>query len=71
MDSRRDNMPFWNRYAKFNDLEISRNNRSAYAEMYRLISDTLSKEYVGAGNRHRHGPDCASYCGRCPICGGN
>lgn len=44
MESKRDSKPFWNRYAKFYDWEISSFNRSAYAEMYRLISATLSKD---------------------------
>ena len=38
------NKIFWNRYAKIYDFEIDKFNRSAYSEMYRLISGTLTKE---------------------------
>lgn len=44
LKSERNNRAFWNRYAKLYDFEISRFNRSAYIEMYRLISNVLSKE---------------------------
>ena len=35
---------FWNHYAKIYDLEINRFSRSAYSEIYRLISEKLTKE---------------------------
>jgi len=38
------NKYFWNRYAKIYDFEIDRFNRSAYSEMYSLISGALTKE---------------------------
>lgn len=41
---KKDNKTFWNRYAKIYDIEIDRFNRSAYSEMYRLISGALTKE---------------------------
>ena len=44
MKKDRNNKNFWNRYAKIYDIEIDRFNRSAYSEMYRLISRALSKE---------------------------
>ena len=40
----KDNKVFWNRYAKFYDAEVLRFSRSAYAEMYRRMSETLTKE---------------------------
>jgi phosphatidylethanolamine/phosphatidyl-N-methylethanolamine N-methyltransferase len=40
----RNNKTFWNRYAKIYDIEIDRFNRSAYSELYRLISGALTKE---------------------------
>ena len=36
-----DNKGFWNRYASIYDFEISRFNAGAYAEMYRLMSESL------------------------------
>lgn len=44
MNQDRNNKNFWNRYAKVYDIEIDRFNRSAYSEMYRLISGALTKE---------------------------
>ncbi|WP_242975879.1 class I SAM-dependent methyltransferase [Desulfosporosinus sp. FKB] len=44
MKKDRNNKNFWNRYAKIYDIEIGRFNRSAYSEMYRLISGALTKE---------------------------
>lgn len=41
---KKDNKTFWNRYAKIYDIEINRFNRSAYSEIYRLISGALTKE---------------------------
>ena len=35
---------FWDRYAKFYDSEVLRFSAPAYAEMYRLMSNVLSKE---------------------------
>ena len=40
----RNNKNFWNHYAKIYDIEINRFNRSAYSEIYRLISETVTKE---------------------------
>ena len=44
MDKKRDNKSFWNRYAKLYDFEINRFNGKAYAEMYRLMSGSLSPD---------------------------
>jgi len=44
MNKKRDNKPFWNRYAKFYDSEVLRFSRAAYTEMYRLMSEVLTKE---------------------------
>lgn len=44
MKKNQNNKNFWNRYAKIYDIEIDRFNRSAYSEMYRLISGALTKE---------------------------
>ncbi len=44
MKEDRNNKNFWNRYAKIYDIEIDKFNRSAYSEMYRLISGALTKE---------------------------
>ncbi|MEA4830810.1 MAG: methyltransferase domain-containing protein [Enterococcus thailandicus] len=44
MKKDQNNKNFWNRYAKIYDIEINRFNRSAYSEMYRLISKALTKE---------------------------
>ena len=44
MKKGQNNKNFWNRYAKIYDIEIDRFNRSAYSEMYRLISGVLTKE---------------------------
>lgn len=44
MDNPKGNVGFWNRYARLYDFEISRFNRQAYAEMYRLMASALSKE---------------------------
>lgn len=44
MKKKQDNKNFWNRYAKLYDFEIDRFNRSAYSEMYRLMSAALTKE---------------------------
>ena len=44
MKKDQNNKNFWNRYAKVYDIEIDRFNRSAYTEMYRLISGALTKE---------------------------
>ena len=38
------NKKFWNHYAMIYDIEIDRFSRSAYSEMYRLISGALTKE---------------------------
>jgi Methylase involved in ubiquinone/menaquinone biosynthesis len=38
------NKRFWDRYARFYDAEVLRFSRSAYEEMYRLMSQTLTKE---------------------------
>lgn len=38
------NKNFWNRYSKIYDIEIDRFNRSAYLEMYKLISKVLTKD---------------------------
>jgi len=40
----KDNKVFWNRYAKVYDAEVLRFSRSAYAEMYRRMSEALTKE---------------------------
>ncbi|PWJ50414.1 class I SAM-dependent methyltransferase [Faecalicatena contorta] len=44
MKKKQDNKNFWNRYAKLYDFEIHRFNRSAYSEMYRLMSAVLTRE---------------------------
>ena len=44
MREKQNNKNFWNRYAKMYDFEIDRFNRSAYSEMYRLMSGALTKE---------------------------
>lgn len=44
MKKNQNSKKFWNRYAKIYDIEIDRFNRSAYSEMYRLISGALTKE---------------------------
>jgi len=44
MDNNRDNKSFWNRYAKLYDFEINRFSGKAYAEMYRLMSRTISPD---------------------------
>lgn len=44
LGSGKTNKAFWSRYAKLYDFEISRFNRPAYAEMYRLISHALTKD---------------------------
>ena len=44
MDKEQNNKNFWNRYAKVYDIEIDLFNRSAYSEMYRLISEVLTKK---------------------------
>lgn len=44
MREKQNNKNFWNRYAKIYDFEIDRFNRSAYSEMYRLMSGALTKE---------------------------
>lgn len=41
---KKDNKNFWNRYAKLYDFEINRFSRSAYSELYRLISLSLTEE---------------------------
>jgi len=38
------NKKFWDRYARLYDAEVLRFSRSAYAEMYRLMSRILTKE---------------------------
>ena len=44
LNKEKDNTYFWNRYAKFYDFEILRFNGQAYAEMYKLMSEVLTKE---------------------------
>ena len=44
MHTRRDNRPFWDRYAKLYDFEILRFSGAAYARMYDLMSAALNKE---------------------------
>lgn len=44
MKENRNNKNFWNHYAKIYDFEIDKFNRSAYSEMYRLMSEALTKE---------------------------
>ena len=44
MKGEKNSKTFWNRYAKLYDFEIGRFNRTAYAEMYRLITCALTKE---------------------------
>lgn len=44
MKEDRNNKNFWNRYAKIYDIEIDRFSRSDYSDMYRLISEALTKE---------------------------
>ena len=44
MREKQNNKNFWNRYAKIYDFEIDRFSRSAYSEMYRLMSGALTKE---------------------------
>ena len=44
MNEERNNKSFWDRYAKLYDFEILRFSGKAYAEMYRLMSNVLSKE---------------------------
>ncbi|MDR3071916.1 MAG: class I SAM-dependent methyltransferase [Clostridiales Family XIII bacterium] len=39
-----DNRWFWNRYARLYDFEIARTSKAAYAEMYRRMSATLTKD---------------------------
>ncbi|WP_242964868.1 class I SAM-dependent methyltransferase [Scatolibacter rhodanostii] len=41
---KQDNKSFWNRYAKIYDFEINKFNHSAYAEMYRMMSKTLTAD---------------------------
>lgn len=38
-----DNKNFWNNYARLYDFEINAFNGKAYSEMYKLISDSLTK----------------------------
>jgi ubiquinone/menaquinone biosynthesis C-methylase UbiE len=42
MNDKRDNRRFWDRYARFYDLEIKAFNGRAYAEMYRMMGSSLS-----------------------------
>ena len=44
MGKSKDNKFFWNKYAKFYDFEIMRFNGNAYKEMYKLMSQSLTKE---------------------------
>lgn len=44
MKKDRNNINFWNRYAKLYDVEVDKFSRLAYSELYRLISGTLTKE---------------------------
>ena len=44
MKKGKSNKAFWNRYAKFYDTEVLRFSRPAYTEMYRLMSELLTKE---------------------------
>jgi len=44
LKKKQDNKNFWNRYAKLYDFEIHKFNSSAYLEMYRLMSEVLTKE---------------------------
>lgn len=44
MSKEPNNKNFWNRYAKLYDFEISRFNRSAYAEMYRRMAEVLTPD---------------------------
>ena len=44
MNKGKNNKKFWNRYARFYDAEVLRFSRSAYTEMYRLMSKLLTKE---------------------------
>lgn len=64
MKKERNNKNFWNHYAKIYDIEIDKFNRSAYSEMYRLISRALTKEMkvleiaTGTGLIAIHIADC-------------
>ena len=40
----RDNIGFWNRYAKLYDFEINRLSGKAYSEMYRLMASSLTPD---------------------------
>ena len=44
LNKEKDNTYFWDRYAKLYDFEILRFNGQAYAEMYKLMSEVLTKE---------------------------
>ena len=44
MKKGKNNRVFWDRYAKFYDSEVLRFSRSAYEEMYRRMSNVLTKE---------------------------
>ena len=44
MKKDKNNKSFWNRYARFYDSEVLLFSRSAYLEMYRLMSEALTKE---------------------------
>ena len=46
MEKEKSNKKFWDRYARFYDVEVLRFSRSAYTEMYRLMSEILTKEMV-------------------------
>ena len=43
-ENKRDNRGFWNRYAKLYDFEINRFSGKAYAEMYRMMSNSFSPD---------------------------
>ena len=44
MKKGKSNKRFWDRYARFYDYEVLRFSRPAYTEMYRFISEILTKE---------------------------
>ena len=44
MKKEKSNKRFWDRYARFYDYEVLRFSRPAYTEMYRFMSEILTKE---------------------------
>ena len=46
MEKGKNNKKFWDRYARFYDAEALRFSRSAYTEMYSLMSKLLTKKWM-------------------------